>query len=177
VGDKDLMSYLLYPHVFVDYARHTEKYGDTSVIPTPAFFFGLGLGEEISVDIDQGKTIIIKLNAIGGVQADATRQLYFELNGLARTVAVKDKSLESTVAAKAKADKVNKKHVGAPMPGKIFKIVAKVGAAVAEGDVVIVAEAMKMETNIKAPVAGKIKRVLCELGDVVEKEDLLVEIE
>ena len=177
VNDKDLMSYLLYPHVFIEYDRHIEKYGSTSVIPTPAFFYGLDAGEEITVDIDMGKTLIIKLNAVGSSQADASRHLYFELNGLARTVTVKDKSLESTVVTRAKVDKFNKRHIGAPMPGKVFKLLVKAGNTVEVGDVVVVTEAMKMETNIKATVPGKVKDILCELGDVIEKDDLLVVLE
>ena len=177
VNDKDLMSYLLYPHVFIDYDRHIAKYGDTSAIPTPAFLYGLEAGEEISVDIDPGKTLIIKLNAVGSPQADASRYLYFELNGLSRTVPVKDKSLEGTVVTKVKADRFNKHHIGAPMPGKVFKILVKPGDVLEEGAVVVVTEAMKMETNIKTPIAGKVKDILCELGDIIEKDDLLIELE
>ena len=177
VNDKDLMSYLLYPHVYIDYDRHVEKNGDTSVIPTPSFLYGLDAGEEISVDIDTGKTLIVKLNAVGSSHADASRHLYFELNGLSRTVSVKDKSLETSVVTRSKADKFNKHHVGAPMPGKVFKLLVKVGDTVEEGDVIVVTEAMKMETNIKAVVPGEVKDILCELGDVIEKDDLLIVLE
>ncbi len=177
INDKDLMSHLMYPHVFIEYDRHRSEYGDTSVIPTPAFFYGLDAGEEVCVDIDMGKTLIIKLSAVGSSHHDGTRHLYFELNGLSRPVTVRDKSVEGAAAAREKADKFNKHHVGAPMPGKVFKIHVKPGDDVEEGDVLIVTEAMKMETNIKSPISGKVKDVFFDVGGIVEKEDLLIELE
>ncbi len=177
ISDKDLMSHVLYPHVFIEYDRHRSEYGDTSVIPTPAFFYGLDAGEEVSVDIDMGKTLIIKLSAVGSSHHDGARHLYFELNGLSRPVIVKDKSVGGAVAEKEKADKFNKHHVGAPMPGKVFKLLVKAGDEVEEGDVLIVTEAMKMETNIKAPLTGTVKDILFDVGDAVEKDDLLIELE
>ena len=177
IDDKDLMSHVMYPHVFIEYDRHRSEYGDTSVIPTPAFFYGLDAGQEVCVDIDMGKTLIIRLSAVGSSHHDGTRHLYFELNGLSRQVTVRDKSVETTVQAHEKADKFNKHHVGAPMPGKVFKVLVKQGDEIEEGDVLVVTEAMKMETNIKAPVAGVVKDVLFDVGETVEKGDLLVELE
>ena len=177
VDDKELLSYALYPNVYLDFDKHRTEYSDTSVIPTPAFFYGLEPGEEVSVDIDVGKTLIIKLVAIGSVHHDGTRHLYFELNGLSRQVTVRDSTAGGDFVQREKADKFNRHHVGAPMPGKVFKLLVRQGDEVEPGDVLIVTEAMKMETNIKAPIAGRIKEILFDIGDQVEKDDLLLELE
>ncbi|MEI8356770.1 MAG: biotin/lipoyl-containing protein, partial [Deltaproteobacteria bacterium] len=150
---------------------------DTSLIPTPIFFYGLEPGEETSVEIDPGKTLIIKLNAIGSIHPDGTRHVYFELNGLARQVTVRDISVVSEVAEHVKADKFNHHHIGAPMPGRVLKVGVKVGAEVTAGDILIVTEAMKMETNIKAREDGRIAEVRFEEGDKIEKDDLLIVME
>jgi pyruvate carboxylase len=177
VDDKRLMSYLLYPHIYPEFDRHLQTYSDTSVIPTPIFFYGLEPGQETSVDIEPGKTLIIKLNAIGRVHPDGTRHIYFELNGQARSVIVRDNSVITDLVEREKADKANPKHVGAPMPGKVLKLNVKGGDCVKAGDILLVTEAMKMETNIKAKEDGKVGEVRCKEGDKVEKEDLLVIME
>ncbi|HET6421921.1 MAG TPA: pyruvate carboxylase [Geobacteraceae bacterium] len=174
VNDKDLISYILYPNVYPDFHKHQITYSDTSVIPTPIFFYGLEPGQETSVEIDPGKTLIIKLNAIGSVHADGTRNIYFELNGLARQVTVRDQSVVSEVSEHEKADKFNPHHVGAPMPGRVLKVCVKVGQEIKAGDILMVTEAMKMETNIKAREDGKIGEVKFEEGDKVEKDDLII---
>ena len=174
VDDKRLMSYILYPHVYPDFDKHRQEYSDTSVIPTPIFFYGLEPGQETSIDIEPGKTLIIKLNAIGRVHPDGTRHIYFELNGNARSVVVRDQSAMTEVVARVKADKANPKQIGAPMPGKVLKLNVKSGDEVTAGDVLMVTEAMKMETNIKAKEDGKIAEVKFKEGDKVEKEDLVI---
>jgi len=174
VDDKALVSAILYPNVYPEFDRHRQEYSDTSVIPTPIFFYGLEPGQETSLDIEAGKTLIIKLNAIGKVQPDGTRQVYFELNGNARSVTVRDQSIQSDEAAREKADKGNPAHVGAPMPGKVLKVNVKAGDAVKAGDVLMVTEAMKMETNIKAKADGTVGEVKFKEGDKVEKEDLVI---
>jgi len=174
VNDKDLMSYILYPHVYPEFDKHRQEYSDTSVIPTPIFFYGLEQGQETSIDIEPGKTLIIKLNAIGKVHPDGTRHIYFEVNGNARSVVVRDCSVVTDEVAREKADKGNPKHVGAPMPGKVLKQNVKAGDEVKAGDVLMVTEAMKMETNIKAKEDGKIADVKFKEGEKVEKEDLVI---
>jgi len=126
------------------------------------------------VEIDPGKTLIIKLNAIGAVHSDGTRQVYFELNGLARQVTVRDLSAITDEKERAKADPSNPRHIGAPMPGKVLKVHVKVGDEIKTGDILMVTEAMKLETNIKAKGEGKIAEVKFEEGEKVEKEDLLI---
>ncbi|RNC66634.1 MAG: pyruvate carboxylase [Desulfuromonadales bacterium] len=177
VDDKSLMSYILYPHVYPEFDKHRQEYSDTSVIPTPIFFYGLEPGQETSIDIEPGKTLIIKLNAIGKVHPDGTRHIFFELNGQQRQVVVRDHSVQTDEVEREKADKGNAKHIGAPMPGKVLKLTVKPGDAVKTGDVLMVTEAMKMETNIKAREDGIISEVKFKEGDKVEKEDLVIVME
>lgn len=173
VDDKSLMSYILYPHVYPEFDKHRQEFSDTSVIPTPIFFYGLDPGQETSIEIEPGKTLIIKLNAIGKVHPDGTRHIFFELNGQQRQITVRDQSVQTDEAVREKADKGNPKHIGAPMPGKVLKLNIKPGDEVKAGDVLMVTEAMKMETNIKAKEDCKVAEVKFKEGDKVEKDDLL----
>lgn len=177
VRDEDVLSAVLYPGVYEEFDRFRQDYSDTSFLPTPVFFYGLDVGDEVSVDIEEGKTLIVKLNAIGRVREDGTRNIYFELNGEPRSATVRDDSVESDESSHVKADPDNGKEVGAPMPGKIFKLMVKVGDEVKEGDVMLVTEAMKMETNIKAKKAGVIKDLIFGEGDQVDQGDLLLVFE
>ena len=177
VSERDVLSAVLYPGVFEEYDRFRQEYSDTSFLPTPVFFYGLDVGDEVSIDIEAGKTLIIKLNAVGRVHEDGTRNIYFELNGEPRVVKVKDLSAETDVVSHEKADPANVKHVGAPMPGKIFKTMAAVGEKVSAGETLLTTEAMKMETNIKAKVDGVVAEVRFGEGDQVDQGDLLVILE
>lgn len=174
VDDRTLLSNVLYPNVYPEFDRHRQNYSDTSVIPTPIFFYGLEPGQETAVEIDPGKTLIIKLNAIGAVHSDGTRQVYFELNGLARQVTVRDQSAVTDEKERVKAEPSNPSHIGAPMPGKVLKVFVKPGDEIKVGDILMVTEAMKLETNVKARCDGKVLEVKFEEGEKVEKDDLLV---
>ena len=176
VDDRALVSAILYPNVYPEFDRHRQQFSDTSVIPTPIFFYGLEPGQETSLDIEPGKTLIIKLNAIGKVQNDGTRTVYFELNGNNRSVVIRDQSVLSDEAVRVKADKGNPTHIGAPMPGKVLKVNVKAGDTFKAGDVLMVTEAMKMETNIKAKADGAVADVKFKAGDKIEKEDLVIVI-
>ena len=176
IDDRALVSYILYPNVFPEFDRHRQLYSDTSVFPTPIFFYGLEPGQETSIDIEPGKTLIIKLNAVGRVQSDGTRAVYFELNGNNRSVVIRDQSVQSDEAVRVKAEKGNPCHIAAPMPGKVLKVNVKAGDAIKAGDVMMVTEAMKMETNIKAKADGAVADVKFKEGDKVEKEDLVIVI-
>jgi pyruvate carboxylase len=177
VSEREVLSAILYPGVFEEFHRFRQKYSDTSVLPTPVFFYGLDVGEEVTIDIQEGKTLIIKLNAIGKVRSDGTRNIYFELNGMPRSAVVTDTSVESDIVSRVKADPENPRQIGAPMPGKIFKMLVAVGDEVKEGDSLLATEAMKMETNIKARQGGKIKEILFAEGEHVDQGDLLVVFE
>ena len=174
VSERDVLSAVLYPGVFETFDRHRQEYSDTSFMPTPVFFYGLDVGDEVSIDIEAGKTLIIKLNAIGKVQEDGTRNIYFELNGEPRQVTVKDLAVETDDSSHVKADPDDSKQIGAPMPGKIFKLLVAIGDKVKEGDTLISTEAMKMETAVKAKRDGVIKDILFKEEDQIEQGDLLV---
>jgi pyruvate carboxylase len=174
VDDQALASWLLYPNVYPELVRHREQFSDTSVVPTPVFFYGLEPGQETTLEIEAGKTLIVKLVTIGKLQPDGTRDLYFELNGEGRNVTVRDQAAASGGLARLKADKGNATHVGAPMPGTVVKVNVKPGDQIRAGAVLLVTEAMKMETNIKARADCTVAEVKCKEGDKVEKEDLIL---
>jgi pyruvate carboxylase len=174
IDDKALVSWLLYPNVFPELSRHREEYSDTSFVPTPVFLYGLEPGQETSVEIEPGKTLIVRLVTIGKLEKDGTRDLIFELNGEARTITVRDQAAAQAGTARVKAERGNPSHVGAPMPGKVLKVNVKAGDEVKAGAVLMVTEAMKMETNVKSKADCKIAEVRFKEGDKVEKEDLIV---
>lgn len=173
----EMISYALYPKVFMDYHKIVEEYGDVSVLDTPTFFFGMRLGEEIEVEIEQGKTLIVKLVSIGQPQPDGTRVVYFELNGQPREVVIKDESVKSTVAVKVKADRQNPNHVAATMPGTVVKVLVKKGEKVEKGDHLMITEAMKMETTVQATFSGTVKDIYVVDGEAVQTGDLLLELD
>jgi pyruvate carboxylase len=174
VDDKALVSWLLYPNVWPELVRHQDEYSDTSVVPTPIFLYGLEPGQETTIEIEPGKTLIVKLVAIGKLAADGTRDVFFELNGESRSITVRDQSAATGGAVRVKAERGNAAHVGAPMPGKVLKVNVKPGDAVKAGAVLLVTEAMKMETNVKAKADCRVAEVRYKEGDKVEKDDLVV---
>jgi len=173
----DVLAYVLYPDVYLEYESNFEQYSDLSVLDTVTFFYGMGLGEEIEVEIEEGKTLFVKLVSISEVQDDGTRVIYFELNGQPREVIVQDLNVEAKVLNKPKADPENKKHIGATMPGTVIDIICKTGMEVNKGESLIITEAMKMETVIKAPIDGIIKDIYVNKGESIHTDDLLIEIE
>ncbi|MED5072483.1 pyruvate carboxylase [Anoxybacillus geothermalis] len=176
VTDFDAIAYALYPKVFLEYADTVEKYGDISVLDTPTFLYGMRLGEEIEVEIERGKTLIVKLVSIGQPQADGTRVVYFELNGQPREVIIRDESIKATVAERIKADRTNPNHIAATMPGTVVKVLVEKGEKVDKGDHLMVTEAMKMETTVQAPFAGIVKDIYVKSGDAIQAGDLLIEL-
>jgi pyruvate carboxylase len=171
---EDVLSYLLYPQVFMEYLEHWKKYGDTSTIPTRSFFYGLQSGQEIAVEIERGKTLIVRYLTTGEVREDGTRTVFFELNGQPRDIRVPDRSVEGLLKRHPKGDPDNASHVVAPMPGKISAVPVRAGQTVNEGDRLLSIEAMKMETAVYSPRAGVVGDVLVAPGAVVEARDLLV---
>ncbi|KNH19890.1 pyruvate carboxylase [Priestia megaterium] len=173
----DAIAYALYPKVFMDYHKAVEQYGDISVLDTPTFLYGMRLGEEVEIEIEKGKTLIVRLVSIGEPQVDGTRAVYFELNGQPREVVIKDESVKTTVTAKQKADQANPAHIGASMPGTVIRVVVEKGDKVSKGDHLMITEAMKMETTVQAPFDGVIKQVHVSNGDGIQPGDLLIELE
>jgi pyruvate carboxylase len=177
VTDEDLNGYLMYPKVFLDYMGRRRTYGPVTALPTAVFFYGMDISEEISVDIGDGKTLEIRLLAVGESNEEGDVKVFFELNGQPRTIRVPDRSIQNLVARREKAKAGNKKHIGSPMPGHIGSVAASVGDTVKAGDHLLTIEAMKMETSIHAEHAGVIKKIYVEAGSSVDAKDLLVELE
>jgi pyruvate carboxylase len=176
-GDEDVLSYLLYPQVYLDFQKHVVQYGDTSTIPTAQFFYGLQPGEETSIEIERGKTLFVKYLTTGEVREDGTRTVFFELNGQPRAVTVADRSVAATIKRHPKADPENAGHVAAPMPGKVSAVAVRRGQSVKTGERLVSIEAMKMETAIYSPRDARVGEIYVEAGTVVESRDLLMTLD
>jgi pyruvate carboxylase len=169
-----LLSYLLYPDVYLKFNAFREAYADVSVLPTPAFFYGLKPAEEITIEIESGKTMIVKFLTISDPHPDGTRTLFFELNGQPREVSVRDRALRVQERAHPKANPEDPGQVGAPTAGLVSSIAVQPHHPVERGAKLLTLEAMKMQSNIYAPVGGKITKLLVAPGQHVEAKDLLV---
>lgn len=173
----DLMSYLMYPDVFLKFAASRAKYGDLEVLPTPQFFYGLEKGDEVMVELEPGKILVIKFLTIGEPRPDGFRTVFFELNGQPREVEIRDRSLKSETDARPKADASKPGNVGAPIPGAVTVLHVKTGQSLEKGDPLLIMEAMKMQTTVYAPIAGEVKQILVNTGDSVDSRDLLLVME
>jgi pyruvate carboxylase len=172
--DEDLASHLMYPRVWADYIRERLQYGDPAILPTPVFFYGMEPGQEIGIDLERGKTLIVRYLATSEPHEDGTRTVFFELNGQPRSVRVPDGSQVATRPPPRKAESGNPRHVGAPMPGIVVTVTATDGAKVTRGDLLVTLEAMKMETAVRAETCGEVAEVLARPGQPVDAKDLLV---
>ena len=176
-SDDDLYSHLMYPQVFADFTAFKVRYDDLSALPTPAFFYGLHIGEEIEIEIDPGKILIIKLISIGEADTAGRRALFYELNGMPRESIVFDNSLKAiSTARRIKGEPNNPAQACAPMPGMVTEVAVSVGQQVKAGDKLVVLEAMKMLTTVSAGSDGTIAEVLVHKGDPVDSDDLLVKL-
>jgi pyruvate carboxylase len=177
VSDTDLASYLMYPKVFKDYADHRREYSDVSLLPTSAFFYGLLDREEIAVDIDKGKALIVRQTGRSDtVDEEGRIKVFFEINGQPRTVRVPKAGMAGNVRSKPKAEEGNLKHVGAPMPGMVVTIAVKTGQKVRKGDPLLSIEAMKMETMLIADHDATVHAVHVRSGETINAKDLLIEL-
>ncbi|MER2122196.1 MAG: pyruvate carboxylase [Solibacillus sp.] len=174
---QDVLAYALYPKVFEQYIDAVNAFGDVSVLDTPTFFYGLKIGEEIEVEIEKGKTLIVKLVSIGEPQHDGTRIIYFELNGQSRELVIQDLTVEVDGSIALKADPSNPNQIGATMPGTVLKVVVNKGSTVKRGEHLLITEAMKMETTVQAPKDGIVKEIYAKAGDAISTGDLLIELE
>jgi pyruvate carboxylase len=177
VDGEDLNGYLMYPKVFLDYMGRHRTYGPVRTLPTKTFFYGMEPSEQISAEIDPGKTLEIRLQAIGETDENGEARVFFELNGQPRTIRVTDHRVAASTAKRPKAEAGNPAHIGAPMPGVISSVVVAAGQKVKAGDMLLTIEAMKMETGIHAETDGTIKAVHAPAGSQVDAKDLLVEFE
>jgi pyruvate carboxylase len=174
LSEFELASYLMYPKVFVDYAAERVAFGEVSTLPTAVFFFGMQPGQEINIDLERGKTLIVRYVTTSDPHEDGTRTVFFELNGQPRPIRVADRSQAAKRAPKRKAEPGNSGHVGAPMPGTIATVAVHAGQTLARGEVLVTLEAMKMETTVRAERDGVVKEVLVRPGAQVDTKDLLV---
>lgn len=176
-SDTDLASYLMYPKVFLDYVAHRREFSDVSLLPTSAFFYGLLDREEIAVDIDKGKTLVIRQTGRSEtVDEEGKIKVFFELNGQPRTARIAKAGVDKAAHARAKCSEGNPDHVGAPMPGMVVTVAVKPGQKVAKGAPLVSIEAMKMETAITAERDAVIKAIHVKPGDVVVAKDLMLEL-
>ncbi len=173
-SEEDVLSYLMYPKVFSDFAAHRRHYADVSVVPTETFFYGMQPGEETEVTIEPGKTLYIKFIARTVADPQGMVTLLYELNGQPREVKVPDRSLSASIHRHPKADPENMHHVGAPMPGAVVEVGAKPGQSVEKDDFLVAIEAMKVQVYINSPIKAVVKEVLVRPGDRIDTGDLLV---
>ena len=174
---REVVSYLLYPEVYKQFVAHQQSYSDTSMLSTPVFFFGMEVDEEIAVEIEPGKTLIIRLITVGEPNAEGKRTVFFELNGRPREVTIADRSLSRQVSSRVTARLGDPSQVAAPMPGMVVGITVREGDQVVKGQKLLTLEAMKMQTEIVAEQAGKVARLLVAAGSQVERDDLLLELD
>ncbi|WP_170508853.1 pyruvate carboxylase [Ruegeria arenilitoris] len=177
VDDEDLNGYLMYPKVFLDYMGRHRIYGPVRTLPTRTFFYGMEPGEEISAEIDPGKTLEIRCQAIGETDENGEVKVFFELNGQPRVIRVPNRLVQASTAQRPKAEVGNANHVGAPMPGVVSTVAVTAGQEVKEGDLLLTIEAMKMETGIHAERDATVKAVHVQPGGQIDAKDLLVELE
>jgi len=177
VDDEDLNGYLMYPKVFLDYMERHQIYGPVRALPTKTFFYGMEPGEEITAEIDPGKTLEIRLQAVGETDEKGDVRVFFELNGQPRIIRVPNRLIKSQTASNPKAEEGNNAHVGAPMPGVVAGVTVSQGQSVNEGDLLLTIEAMKMETGLHAERDAVVKMVHVRAGSQIDAKDLLIEFE
>ncbi|MFY9212637.1 MAG: pyruvate carboxylase [Aestuariivita sp.] len=177
VDDEDLSGYLMYPKVFLDYMGRHRQYGPVRTLSTKTFFYGMQPGEEITAEIDPGKTLEIRCQAIGETDDKGEVKVFFELNGQPRVIRVPNRLVKSTTAARPKAEEGNPKHIGAPMPGVVATVATQAGKEVKAGDLLLTIEAMKMETGIHAERDAVVKAVHVQPAGQIDAKDLLIEFE
>ncbi|MFC0234593.1 pyruvate carboxylase [Vagococcus entomophilus] len=175
-NQEEVLSYLMYPQVFLDYCKVYNDFGDVTLLDTPTFFYGMRLNENIEVQIEKGKILIIRLDEIGEPDLEGNRVLFFTLNGQRREVVVRDRHIKTTVKTRQKAEPTNKKHIGATMSGSVLEVLVQKGQTVQKGEAILITEAMKMETTIQAPFDATIKHIHVANGEAIQSGDLLIEI-
>ncbi|MFY0690848.1 MAG: pyruvate carboxylase [Paracoccaceae bacterium] len=177
IDQEDLNGYLMYPKVFLDYRARHDVYGPVRTLPTRTFFYGMEPGEEISVEIDPGKTLEIRMQARAETNDQGEAKVFFEINGQPRVIRIPDRKVAGAVTKRAQADPANPDHIGAPMPGVVATVAAQQGSKVKEGDLLLTIEAMKMETGIHAERDATVKAVNVTPGSQIDAKDLLIELE
>ena len=174
---KHIISYAMYPKVYEDFVRHSKEYGYIMRMGSHVFFNGMAMGETNKINIEDGKTLVIKYLGLGDSNEDGTRNVQFELNGARREVAVRDPHASETARQAKLADEGDPMQIGASIPGMVSKVHVKPGDRVEENSVLAIIEAMKMETSVTAPASGTVKEVLISEGQAVKAKELLIILE
>ena len=174
ITEEELDSYLMYPKVFVDYAKRANDFGPLSVLPTPVFFYGMEPGQEIAIDLEPGFTLVVLCLAVGDPDEEGMVKVFFELNGQPRTVRIPDRRVSAGISRRPKANAADPKHVAAPMPGLVASVSVDVGQKVKTGDLLLTIEAMKMETAVHIDRDGEIAEIIAPVGTQIDAKDLLV---
>mmetsp|Transcript_21349 Transcript_21349/g.42737 ORF Transcript_21349/g.42737 Transcript_21349/m.42737 type:complete len:212 (+) Transcript_21349:1128-1763(+) len=177
IREVDAMSAALYPAVFDDFQAHRATFGSLGALDTRTFLTGMRIGQELTVQLETGKSLVIKLLGVGVPDDDGHVDLQFELNGQTRMVHITDRSVGTTGSARPQALPDVAGSVGAPMPGVVLETKVSKGDTVAAGDPLLVLSAMKMETVVASPVDGKVVNVSATAGDQLNAGDLVVEID
>ena len=174
---EDFLSYTLYPKVFEQAHENYKKYGNLTLVPTKNFFYGMKLREEILIELEPGKTVIIKLLSVGIPNEEGIRTVFFKVNGENRFVEILDTSLNIKIEENTKIDTADTNQIGAPLQGSLYKVLVKKGQDVKENDPLFVIEAMKMETTVTAFKSGKVKSITLKNGSMVKQDDLILTLE
>ena len=175
--EDDLLGYIMYPKVFVDYFNNHQKYGAVMDLDTTTYYQGMRPGETLRIKIGTGKEMILKLDFVSPTDQDGQRTLFYELDGRAFQMKVKDRSVKTQTASVPKADPDDPGQVGMPLNGNVVKVNVKAGDQVKVGEVLLTTEAMKMESAVKAPFSGTVKQVNVKVGDALKSQDLLLTLE
>ncbi len=175
--EEEVLSYILYPDVFLGYEENVKKFGSMGILDTTTFYQGMRSGETIRLKYRPGKTSIFRLDSISEADEDGNRSLFFSVNGQSIQISIHDKSKEAKIKAIPKAEPTNPNHIGATLSGSVLNVLVTKGQVVKKGEPLIVTEAMKMETTIKAPFDGKVTHIYVKDGDVLTSQDLLLELE
>jgi pyruvate carboxylase len=173
----EVLSFLMSPDVFLKFARARQSWGNVEVLPTPQFYYGMQRGDEIAVELEPGKALVIKFLTVGEPHPEGFRTVFFELNGQPREVDIRDQSLQAKAETRPKADAARPGEIGAPIPGIVSSVAVELHQPVKKGDRLLVMEAMKMQSTVYAPVPGKVAQMLVQPGGHVEAKDLLLVIE
>jgi pyruvate carboxylase len=173
----EVLSYLMYPDVFVKYAQNRSNWGDVDVLPTPQFYYGMKRESEVSFELEPGKAIIVRFLTVGDAHPDGTRTVFFEVNGQPREVTVRDRRREAKAPVRVKADPSHPGQIGAPIPGIVSVMAVELNQTIKKGDRLLVMEAMKMQSTVYSPLGGTVKQVHVKSGQHVESKDLLLLIE
>lgn len=174
--DEDINAYCQYPKVFKDFNETVKKYGDVSVLDTPTFFFGMKKNEEVHVEIEEGKDLIITLINISDPDDSGVRTITFVFNGAEREIQVQDKSVDMKNVTRRKADPDKVGDIGATLSGSVVKVLVTKGQKVKKGEPLVVTEAMKMETTITSPIDGTVGEIYATKGQAIISGDCLLEV-